>query len=87
MYNMKHYTASLARERLSEALDYADRGEPVFIERKGVRYKLSLDTPKPKPKRARRASRIQIVDQAVAEGRWTWDWTATGARFRAPRKS
>ena len=85
MYNMKHYTASLVRERLSEALDYADRGEPVFIERKGVRYKLSLDAPK--PKRARRASRIQIVDQAVAEGRWTWDWTATGARFRARRKS
>jgi hypothetical protein len=86
MYNMKSYTASLVRERLSEALDYADRGEPVFIERKGVRYKLSVDTPK-KKKRAVRPSRIQIVDPAVAEGRWTWDWTVTGARFRAPRKS
>lgn len=84
MYNMKHYTASLVRERLSEALDYADRGEPVFIERKGVRYRLSLD--RPGRQRASRPSRIEVVDPAVAEGRWTWNWTATGARFRAPRK-
>jgi hypothetical protein len=56
----------------------------VFIERKGVRYRLSLDTGK--PRRTRRASRIQVVDPAVAAGKWTWDGTATGVRFRA-RKS
>ena len=82
---MKNYTASLVRERLSEALDYADRGEPVFIERKGVRYRLSVDTPG-RRKRPSQPSRIQVVDPAVAEGRWTWDWTAAGPRFRA-RKS
>jgi antitoxin (DNA-binding transcriptional repressor) of toxin-antitoxin stability system len=85
MYTMKRYTVALVRERLAEALDEAERGEPVFIERKGVRYRLSLDTTK--PRRTRRTSRIQTVDPAVAEGRWTWDWTATGARFRAPRKT
>ena len=85
MYAMKRYTVALVRERLAEALDEAERGEPVFIERKGVRYKLSLDTAK--PRRTRRTSRIQTVDPAVTEGRWTWDWTATGARFRAPRKA
>ena len=84
MYTMKRYTVALVRERLAEALDHAERGEPVFIERKGVRYKLSLDATK--PKRGRRTSRIQILDPAVAEGRWTWDWTATGARFRGARK-
>ena len=81
---MKNYTASLVRERLSEALDHADRGEAVFIERKGVRYKLSVEAPA--RKRAARPPRIELVDPAVAEGRWTWDWTATGPRFRA-RKS
>ena len=81
---MKHYSASLVRERLSEALDYADRGEPVFIERKGVRYRLSLDSAA--RKRTRQPSRIQVVDPAVAGGQWGWDWTATGPRFRA-RKS
>ena len=81
---MKRYTVALVRERLAEALDEAERGEPVFIERKGVRYRLSLDTGK--PRRQRRASRIEILDPAVARGKWTWDWTATGVRFRA-RKS
>jgi antitoxin (DNA-binding transcriptional repressor) of toxin-antitoxin stability system len=81
---MKRYTVALVRERLAEALDHAEQGEPVFIERKGVRYRLSLDTDR--PRRARRSSRIQVLDRAVAEGRWTWDWTATGVRFRA-RKS
>ena len=81
---MKRYTVALVRERLAEALDEAERGEPVVIERKGVRYRLSLDTTK--PRRTRRASRIEVVDPAVTEGKWTWDWTATGVRFRA-RKS
>ena len=81
---MKRYTVALVRERLAEALDEAERGEPVFIERKGVRYRLSLDTRK--PRRRRRESRIQVVDPAVAEGKWTWDWTGTGVRFRG-RKS
>ena len=84
MYGMKRYTVALVRERLAEALDEAERGEAVFIERKGVRYRLSLDTGK--PRRQRRASPIEILDPAVAEGKWTWDWTATGVRFRA-RKS
>ena len=81
---MKRYTVAVVRERLAEALDEAERGEPVFIERKGVRYRLSLDTAK--PRRARRTARIQVIDPAVAKGTWTWDWTATGVRFRA-RKS
>jgi hypothetical protein len=81
---MKRYTVALVRERLAEALDEAARGEPVFIERKGVRYRLSLDTAK--PRRTRRTSRIQVMDPAVAAGKWTWDWTAAGVRFRA-RKS
>ena len=81
MYDMKRYTVAQVRERLAAALDEAEQGVPVFIERKGVRYRLSLDTPKA-PRRSRRASRIQILDPAVGQGAWTWDWTDRGTRFR-----
>ena len=82
---MKRYTVSVVRERLAEALDAAERGVPVFIERKGVRYRLSVEPAT--PQRRRRPSRIQILDPAVENGTWRWDWTANGARFRSPRKS
>ena len=80
---MKRYTVSLVRERLAEALDEAERGSPVYIERKGVRFRLLLDSPKTRP--VRRAPRVHIVDPAVATGRWTWDWTPAGMRFRRRR--
>jgi hypothetical protein len=80
---MKRYTVALVRERLAEALDEAERGVPVLIERKGVRYRLTREDP-PRRQAARR-SRIETVDSAVADGQWTWDVTATGARFRKRR--
>jgi antitoxin (DNA-binding transcriptional repressor) of toxin-antitoxin stability system len=81
---MKRYTVSLVRERLSEALDEAEKGVPVIIERKGVRYRLTVD----KPARARKTRRpnIEVLDPAVAEGQWTWDWTPKGLRFRDKRR-
>jgi antitoxin (DNA-binding transcriptional repressor) of toxin-antitoxin stability system len=81
---MKKYTVSLLRERLSDALDQAERGEHVFIERRGVTYRLSVD----KPRRPRRsaAPRIEILDKAVEAGAWTWDWPGGELRFRARRR-
>jgi hypothetical protein len=80
----KRYTVSLVRERLADALDQADRGESVLIERRGVTYRLSVE----KPRRSRRArlSRIEILDKAVAAGEWTWDWRDGELRFRARRR-
>jgi hypothetical protein len=82
---MKRYTVSLVRERLSEALNEADKGVPVIIERKGVRYRLAVD----KPARARKATQpqIEILDPAVADGQWTWDWTSRGLRFRGKQRT
>jgi antitoxin (DNA-binding transcriptional repressor) of toxin-antitoxin stability system len=80
---MKRYTVSLVRERLSEALDEAEKGVPVIIERKGVRYRLTVD--KPAPARKIRRPNIEILDPAVAAGEWTWDWTPKGLRFRDKR--
>ena len=77
---MKRYSVALARKRFSEALDEAERGVPVIIERKGVRYRLTVDALK-RRRKARRPA-IEILDPAVAEGQWIWDWTRAGLRFR-----
>jgi antitoxin (DNA-binding transcriptional repressor) of toxin-antitoxin stability system len=87
MYNvhtMKKYSVSLVRERLAEALDEVDRGGTVIIERRGVPYRLSRDIGR--PRRTRRKPVIDILDPSVAAGQWTWDWTASGLRFRARRR-
>ena len=82
---MKRYTVSGVRERLSEALDEAEKGVPVIIERKGVRYRLAVD--KPASTRKARRPHIDILDPAVANGQWTWDWTSSGLRFRGKRRA
>jgi hypothetical protein len=89
MYNVrmgKRYTVAAVRERLSEALDEADKGVPVIIERRGVRYRLTLDTPPARP-RTRRKSRLEAIDPAVLAGQWTWDLGQKGLRFRARRRT
>jgi hypothetical protein len=82
---MKRYTVSLVRERLSEALNEADKGVPVIIERKGVRYRLAVE--KPAPARKTRKPHIEILDPAVADGQWTWNWTPGGLKFRGKRRA
>ena len=84
---MKKYGVGFVRERLAEALDYADRGIPVFIERRGVRYRLSVEQPQKAAPRARR-SYIQVLDRAITRGEWAWDWSPGGLdlKTRRPRK-
>ena len=76
---MVRYTASLARQHLSDLLDAAAQGEAVVIERRGVRFDLRV-APERKRARVRRKPRILIKDRAVAEGRWTWAWGDVRAR-------
>jgi hypothetical protein len=79
MYAVKRYTISRARERLADVLDEVDRTGSVVIERRDVQYVI----------RAKRASRksgagrsmIDVLDPAVAEGQWQWNWTAKGLDF------
>jgi antitoxin (DNA-binding transcriptional repressor) of toxin-antitoxin stability system len=75
----KRYTSSQVRERFADFLDSAERGEPVFIERRGVRFVLQAVSLK--PRRSRRSSVIASVDRAVVDGQWTWNWTARSLRF------
>lgn len=86
MYNVhvKKYPVAMVRERLSEALDRAEQGQPVLIERRGVTYELRVR--KPRPRRKRPARQIEILDGSlVTSGQWTWDWKEGGLRFRARR--
>jgi hypothetical protein len=77
----KTYTVGLVRERLSDALDAAQRGEAVFIERRNVTYRLSVEPAKRKQKSTK--PRIEIVDPAVVDGQWTWEWTGGELGFHA----
>jgi len=82
---MKRYTVSVVRERLAEALDEAERGVPVIIERKGVRYRLVVE--KAVSSRKPRRSHLEILDPAVAGGQWSWEWTPKGLTFRGKRRA
>jgi antitoxin (DNA-binding transcriptional repressor) of toxin-antitoxin stability system len=84
MYGMKRYTVAMVRERLAEALDEAERGVPVVIERRGIRYVLRAETAQKRRPR-RRPSLLEIVDPSVAEGQWHWTWTSSGLRFGGRR--
>jgi len=79
---MRKYTVSLVRERFAQALDEAQRGEMVFIERKGVTYRLSVERRK-KSARPRKAI-FDVLDPAVESGQWTWDWSSGTLEFRNP---
>lgn len=73
----------MVRERLAEALDGADRGEPVLIERRGVTYELIVR--KAPGRRKRTTPQIEILDRAIAAGNWTWEWKKGDLRLRTRR--
>lgn len=81
---MKRYTAAQARARLSDALNDAEAGTPVVIERRGVRFSLVRESSAPEgsppPKRS---SLVEILDPAVERGQWTWAPARGRLRFTA----
>jgi hypothetical protein len=77
---MKHYSVAVVRERLAEALNEVDRGVPVIIERRGVRYRLTRE-PQPAARSGRKPV-IGHVDAEVLGGEWSWDWTPEGLGLR-----
>jgi len=82
---MKRYTAAQARQHLSTVLDTAEAGEPVVIERRGVRFAVRTET---KAATRRRTPLVEWMDPAVETGNWTWEWASKGLRFsgRKPRR-
>jgi hypothetical protein len=82
----KVYSASVVRERLADALDEAEKGQAVFIERRGVRFRLTVDPAETRKKRRRAAPRIEVLDAAIADGAWTWEWKPGRLTFKSPRR-
>jgi prevent-host-death family protein len=82
---MKRYTAAAAKQQFSHLLDVVERGESVLIERRGVRFRLLSERPTT-PKRTPRAPVIEIVDPAVAAGKWKWEWEPEGVRFASTKR-
>jgi antitoxin (DNA-binding transcriptional repressor) of toxin-antitoxin stability system len=80
---MKRYSTAHARKHLSDVLDFAEAGEPVTIERRGVRFAIVAQTRK---KRQRARKIFDWVDDVTASGNWTWSWTTDGVSLQARRK-
>lgn len=81
---MKRYTSSQVRERFAEMLDAADKGEEIFIERRGVRYVLRAESNR--SARKRRRSLITYMHPAVEAGQWTWEPGSAGLEFVDTRR-
>lgn len=87
MYNvhaMKHLNVAEARARFGEILDEAEKGIPVVIERRGVRFRLIAEPAR--PRKAATATLFEFVDAGVMSGQWTWRGGAGGLAF-TPRRS
>ncbi len=84
MYSVKRYSVAMVRERLSEALDAAEQGKAVFIERRGITYALTVRRPAARRRKGR--PQIDVLDPAlVTSGEWTWDWKGSGLTLRTRR--
>ena len=82
---MTHVTASEARQELFRLLDAVEQGEAVVVERKGVRFRLSLLEPAPGKRAAGSASPIEVRDADVLSGDWTWSGDQDGQLQFRPR--
>ena len=83
MYNMKRYTAAQARQRLARVLDEAERGEPVIIERRGIRFRVQAERKTARSFKGKQL--IRVLDPVIESGNWTWDWEPGKLTF-VPRK-
>jgi prevent-host-death family protein len=83
--HMQRFSAAAARQRFSEVLDAAEKGEGVVIERRGVQFELVPR--KPARGHARSPSLVEWADPAVERGQWTWASAADGLAFTARRRA
>ena len=86
---MRHYSVAAFRTHIAHALDEVEQGETVIVERRGKRFRLVAEGAASWPSVPKR---VAILDPAVLDGNWTWEYEAPGeplqfaAREPAPRK-
>lgn len=80
-------TASDARQEFFRLLDAVEQGEAVVVERKGVRFRLSLLEPAAEKHASGSVSPVEVSDPDVLSGDWTWSGDQDGQlQFRPRRK-
>jgi antitoxin (DNA-binding transcriptional repressor) of toxin-antitoxin stability system len=85
VHTMKDLKVAEARARFGELLDEAEKGRPVSIERRGVRFRLIAESAGVS-KRSKTAPLFEFVDASVADGQWSWKPGRKGLAFAARRK-
>jgi hypothetical protein len=81
---MKHWKVAEARARFGEILDEAEKGNPVVVERRGVRFRLTAE--KAGPRSAATKPLFEFVDPALADGQWTWKLGRRGLAFSVRKR-
>lgn len=81
---MEHLKVAEARARFGEVLDEAEKGTPVLIERRGVRFRVVAE--KGSPVKGSKPALFDFVDAGVMAGQWTWKAGAKGLAFTPRRK-
>ncbi len=86
LYNvhMARLTASEARRQFFHLLDAAERGEPVVVERRGVRFRVSVEIEEEVVEEVR--SPLIIEDPSILSGQWTWSADERGELQFVPRE-
>ena len=84
--HMPRFTVTEARKQLFRLLDSAEKGEEVILERRGTRFRLMLD---PGPKSGDQSiAPLNVTDEEVLSGEWTWTAGAEGKlQFQARKKA
>ena len=81
---MKGFQVAEARARFGEILDEAERGVPVFIERRGVRFRILAEPAVPATRSE--GNPFEYVDPSVADGQWTWKGGPRGLTFSRKKR-
>lgn len=85
VHTMKDLKVAEARARFGELLDEAEKGRPVSIERRGVRFRLIAESAGAS-KSSKTTPLFEFVDASVADGQWSWKPGPNGLAFAARRK-
>jgi prevent-host-death family protein len=81
---MKHLKVAEARARFGEILDEAEKGVPIVIERRGVRFRVVAEADA--RTRVSGEKLFSAIHPAVMAGQWSWMAGPKGVRFAARRK-
>jgi antitoxin (DNA-binding transcriptional repressor) of toxin-antitoxin stability system len=80
----RYATVAELRAHLADALDHAERGDTVEVERRGQRFLLVAA---PAVRRGTPACAwVEVLDPTLLETGWTWDYDGGSMKLRVGKK-